>query len=71
MTKKPTKSTVPRALIVEREYEPSRMNKMIITSSYEILVPVVSAKLRLRRRGASDKDKRPQWEGAVASGGRW
>ena len=70
MAATPRKATVPRALIVEREFEPSRMTRKVMASSYEILVPVASASLRRRRRLASDKEAGRQRKRAVATGGQ-
>ena len=70
MAATPGKATVPRALIVEREYEPSRMRRKVMASSYEILVPVASASLRRGPRVASDKETEQQRERAVATGGQ-
>jgi hypothetical protein len=71
MATTPGRATVLRALIIEREYEPSRMTRKVMANSYEILVPVASASLRRQRRVASDKETGRQWEGSVATGGQW
>ncbi len=67
MAATPGKAAVPRVLTVEREYEPCRMTRRIIASSYEILVPVASASLRRQRLVASDNETGRQRERAVAT----
>ena len=70
MATTPEKATVPRVLIVEREYEPSRLTRRVMASSYEILVPVVGVTLRGPRRAASETDTGQPWEAMVVSGGQ-
>ncbi len=66
----PAKATARRILIVERDYEPSRIWRQAMASSYEILIPIAKAGLERRRGVVPLLEERRDCGGAnTAAGG--
>ena len=64
------KVTVSRTLIVERDYEPSRISREAMASSYETLIPIKKASRHCRRVAVGNEPVRYLGE-TRAAGGSW